>query len=406
MFKKLFVGSLVLTMVFVVVAGAQEKGKVSVKTKAAKKAVLIKAPIAKPVVNKPQVKAIKPEISSKEQEDTIGDLKEDTNKAIADLKAQIDSVKADNSDVKVGSTIFFRWQKWLQNGTASNVNNFDIDRAYLDFKKKLSGGASARVTLDVARITGAARQNLFDYLKYAYIEVPLNIPSEIKLIPLTVTAKIGLQHTVWIDWADKIMDLRYIAKSLVDNEGVMSSSDFGVGALGTVSIAGLPDIEYQGTFLNGSGYATNETDSKKDLGLRINSTVADLGNYGKVIIGAFGNIKGATSSDFGGTTKQVGILTALKGDNGTAYAEYLRGTRITGYSIGGKYMFLPGVWAFARADNYDPSTLSSNNEISRNFYGLTYDWSKDVKVAADVQTSQTGSGVQTSIFYLHMLTVL
>ena len=395
MFKKACIGSLIVMTVFAMVVGAQERGKVKPR-KAVSKPAAVKAP----------VKAVKTPVLSENLEDKLGDMKEDTNKAIADLKSQIDVVKADNNDVKVGSTIFFRWQKWLQNGTTSNVNNFDIDRAYLDFRKKLSGGASARVTLDVARITGAGRQNLFDYLKYAYVEVPLGIPANIQLVPFTATAKLGLQHTIWIDWADKIMDLRYIAKSLVDNEGVMSSSDFGVGALGTISIAGLPDFEYQGTLMNGSGYATNETDSKKDLGLRINSTVADLGENGKVIVGAFGNIKGATSSAFGGTTKQVGLLTALKGDKGVVYAEYLKGTAIGGYSVGGKYMFLPGVWAFLRADNYDPSTLASNNEISRSFYGLTYDWSKDVKVAADVQTMQTGSGPVTSIFYLHMMTAL
>ena len=69
-------------------------------------------------------------------------------------------------------------------------------------------------------------------------------------------------------------------------------------------------------------------------------------------------------------------------------------------------MFLPGTWVFARATNYDPDTTKASNEINRNFYGLTHDWSKDVKLAADVQTAPTGSGAVSSTFYPHSLVSL
>jgi hypothetical protein len=336
------------------------------------------------------------------EEDKLTDLKEETNLALKDLKEQVDKVKSDNKDAKVGATIFFRWQN-AEN--SSTPNNFDVDRAYVDIRKKLDGGASGRVTLDVKRITGTTSGNLFDYLKYAYVELPLNV-SAVQLVPFDLTAKVGLQHTAWIDWADKIMDQRYIYKGLIDNEGVMSSSDFGLAVLGKVSVAGLPEIEYQGTLINGSGYATNEANKQKDVGLRLSSTVYDAGEMGKVIVGALANVKNFWTDDLDGATRQIDLLAAWKADNGVVYAEYLRGTGISGYSAGGKYMFLPGTWAFARATNYDPDTTKASNEINRNFYGLTYDWSNDVKLAADVQTAQTGNGAVASTFYLHSLVSL
>src|SRR3989339_794884 len=122
---------------------------------------------------------------------------------------------AEPKELKVGATIYFRWQKYLQNG-GSAVNNFDLDRAYIDFRKEMDKGATGRLTLDISRIPGASKQNLFDYIKYAYVEMPLGMTN----------LKLGLQQTVWIDWADKLLNLRWIAKSLIDNEGVMSSADF------------------------------------------------------------------------------------------------------------------------------------------------------------------------------------
>jgi hypothetical protein len=197
------------------------------------------------------------------------------------------------------------------------------------------------------------------------------------------------------------MDIRFIAKSLVDNEGIMSSSDFGAGALGKISIAGLPEIDYHATVINGSGYATNEGDSKKDLGLRLNSTVADLGELGTIVVGALANIKGASSGDLDGSTKQLGLLAAWKTENSVLYGEYIKGTKINGLSLGGKHQLFPGIWAFYRTDNYDPSATASNDEKKKSFYGVTYDWSKDVKLALDMQNSQTGSGSTTSILYAH-----
>lgn len=397
---------------------AQTKGKKAVKAPAkviAKKAPVKKAPLK--TVPKPALKTDLDESLAPTEDEKLADLKEELNGAVKNLKVQLDGVKSDNGDAKVGSVIFFQWQKYTQNAGASNYNNFDVTRAYLDFKKKLDGGASARVTLDVRRLDTTVvggtdpnkkTQNLFDYLKYAYIEKPVPVPAMLQPIPYTLTAKIGLQHTAWIDWADKILNARFIAKTLLDNEGVMSSSDFGLGALGMVSVSGLPEVEYHATLLNGAGYAKPESDARKDLGLRVNSTVYQDEKLGSVIVGLFGTMVGVKSdgSTDNSTKKQATAILALKNEIYAANIEYLYGTNISGYSLGGTFLINPGWTLLARIDNYDPARSASNNEIDRSIYGLIYDWGKDVRVAADLQNSKTGTGATTSIFYLHsMITI-
>ena len=219
--------------------------------------------------------------TTKTDEDKIADLKEETNKALTLLKAQIDTVKSDNSDAKIGGNIFFQWSRITQNNTKLVPNSFDVTRAYLNFTKKLAGESSMRITLDVKRVSDDVKnQNLFDYLKYAYFQTPLPV-SALQFVPFNLNAKVGLQQNAWIDWDEGIMGMRYIMKSFLDDEGVMSSSDFGIGANGKVSLpAGVPEIEYNAVLSNGSGYATNEGDAKKALTVRVNSTVyrgPDLG---------------------------------------------------------------------------------------------------------------------------------
>ncbi|MFH1390035.1 MAG: hypothetical protein ABIH56_04880 [Candidatus Margulisiibacteriota bacterium] len=352
-----------------------------------------------------------------EASDELVDLKEETNAALASLKNELVAVKADNKDIKVSSVVFFHWQKYTQNAGSSNYNQFDVSRAYLDFKKKLADEASARVTLDVRRLdttssTGTdpnkKTQNLFDYLKYAYLEKPVPVPGYLQPVPYTLTAKIGLQHTAWIDWADKMLNARFIAKTLLDNEGVMSSSDFGLGALGKISVSGFSDVEYHATMLNGSGYSKPESDARKDIGLRLNSTVYSDSNIGSVVVGLFGNLAGVKTdgSMDSHTKKQTVALVGIKNQMVSVGVEYLYGTNISGYSLGGTFLVNPGWTLLARIDNYDPSRSAGNNEINRSIYGLIYDWGKDVKLAADIQSARTGTGATTSIFYLHsMITI-
>lgn len=392
MLKKTVVLLAVLMVVSACAAQAAEK-----KGKPAAKPVAVKVASSEPVAVQSYVSKTSDDEKLSEQ---LADQREEINKALADLKAQINKTSNDNSDAKVGGVVYFHWTRPILNA-GSTVNNFGIDRAYLDFKKNLDAGASVRVTLDISQISGASKQNLFDYLKYAYFDLPLNV-SAIQFIPFSMTTRIGLQQTVWIDWADKMLNLRYIAKSLLDNEGVMSSADFGVGAAGKFTLGSMPEIEYQGTLLNGAGYSASENNVQKDVGLRLNSTVFSSDNLGNVIVGVFGNVKNAYGYQLDGTSRQAGGMLGWKNDYATVYGEYVggigigAGTSISGGSMGAKYEVLSGINLFVRADSYNPDMTKPNDQIDRSFYGVTYDWGKDVKLALDMQTVTGAAAASTS----------
>jgi hypothetical protein len=222
---------------------------------------------------------------------------------------------------------------------------------------------------------------------------------------------------MWIDWADKQLGLRFIAKSLLDNESVMSSADFGLGALGNFTLPFMPEIEYHATVLNGTGYATNESNSQKAVAARLNSTVWQSETWGKLLLAVYGNAEGVGSSlDFGNSNNQGGLGVSYQHDAGRVFLEGLTGMKsnsyISGYSLGGVLSvgslveFLSGYNLFARVDSYVPNTNASNNERKKSFYGVTYDWGKDVKFSLDMQNAQTGSGAITSILYLHSMITL
>lgn len=384
--------------------------KTTVKKTARKKPAAVKpAPVVvKPAAAAPQVAAPQ---AAPVAEESVSDLKDDMNKGFASLKSQLDTVKSDNGDAKVGGTIFFQWSRITQNNTKLTPNAFDITRAYLNFTKKLDGGSSMRITLDVKRVSDDVKnQNLFDYLKYAYFETPLTV-SALQVVPFNMNAKVGLQQNAWIDWDEGIMGMRYIMKSFLDDEGLMSSSDFGVGVNGKVTPAGLPEIEYNTTLVNGAGYATSETDAKKAFVMRVNSTVYEDPTWGKFIIGVFGNIASLNPGDltYNGSAKQAGTTVALKGDWGMTYLEYVTGSnsgkKIGGYSgqlvVNAAPIGVAALNAFYRLDYYQPNTATTSTDINKSFYGLTYDWNKDIKLAADFQNAQTGSGATTTTFYLN-----
>ncbi len=407
MLEKKTVSNLVLiALSLTLVCGSMASAQTAKKAKRVEKVPVVSSTEVK-------VKSDKPAQVSEE----LADYKDEVNAAIGDLKSQLDKVKSDNSDAKVSGTLFFRWQKYISQNTATAPNNFDIDRAYIDVKKNLAGDASMRFTLDVSRLdttkldTNKKSQNLFEFLKYAYVDLPVAIPANLQVVPASLSLRLGQQTTAWIDWADKMLGQRWIAKSLLDNEGVMSSADLGVGALGTVTLAGLP-VDYQATAVNGSGYKAAETDAKKSLGLRLTSTVVDSPDYGKLIASAFYNEDGVTSSNLAGGNSFMAAELGLKNDTLTVYYEYLNGTlstNINGYSTGLLYNVMPRWNAFCRFDRYDPNVFKANDQIDRTFYGITFDWTKDVKIAADVQNAIYGSaassnaGMTNSVFYLHTL---
>jgi hypothetical protein len=60
--------------------------------------------------------------------------------------------------------------------------------------------------------------------------------------------------------------------------------------------------------------------------------------------------------------------------------------------------------AFVRADVYSPTMNLANTDVKDNFYGIIWNVNKDMRIALDHQTSQTGSAAQSGTLYVHMET--
>lgn len=349
-------------------------------------------------------------------DDQLAEMQEETNKALAELKNQIEMVKTDNGDARVGGVIRFEWTKRVEPVSATAFNKFDITRAYLDFRKKLSAGAAARITLDVDRlpkgIAGSAealasRQNLFDYIKYAYVDLPVTMPVG---VPVSLTGIIGLQHTPWIDWSGKIWRFENIRPAFADahKNSIGSSADFGLGVKGQLVFSGIPEIEYHATVLNGTGYRAAESGSAKDMALRLNSDVAKT-DWGTVVLGAYAGTKNGLFAGSSAQTTQSGVLLALKNaDFGNVYVETQTDTKsgknINGYSLGG-FLYpapeiVPGAGLLARYDMYDEDTSRTDRQTKTTVVGAFYDWGKNVCLSLDLTSAQvqTAAEVKTAAF--------
>ncbi len=299
---------------------------------------------------------------------------------------------------KIGGEIYF--------GNDTTTNNYDIQRAYLTYTDKFGSTASMRVTLDVARQNSI--QPLGSILKYAYVEMPVDISS--LDIPVSLSVKLGLQQTAWIDYAAKIWGNAYLSRVFVDNEGLMPAADFGVGTTGKMNIAGLPEMEYAATLTNGSGYRSMDTNTAKDFGVRLNSDICKDEAGTTLKLGVYGNWKNQFVITDNNSKNAGAMLAFVNKKWGTIYGEYLRGTNLTGYSVGGfMYLFadssnfMSSYSIIGRIDRFDPSMSTANDDISRNVLGVSYDWGTNIKLAYDYQTSQIGAGSQSSKYSFHSL---
>ena len=158
------------------------------------------------------------------------------------------------ADTQVGGEVYpFFTADITDNGDGKGYNSFDLSRVYLTVKSKLSKEVSVRITADVDKMDGSAREL---YLKYAYLDWNVS-----KVIPYS-TVRFGLQQTGWIDYMNKIWGRRYVAKTLMDQYKALSSADYGISHL-----VKFPNGYGHGAIqiLQGPGYKGEEENRYKDV---------------------------------------------------------------------------------------------------------------------------------------------
>jgi len=103
-----------------------------------------------------------------------------------------------------------------------HTNNFDVTRAYVNVLGRFANGISTRVTTDVYRL--APDNSLQIRLKYAYVAWTPTGSS--------LTYKLGLIHTPFVDWEEALWDYRMQGTGALDRNGYLTSADFGAGVDG------------------------------------------------------------------------------------------------------------------------------------------------------------------------------
>ena len=153
---------------------------------------------------------------------------------------------------------------------ARSANRFEIERAYLTVRGRLSERASIRVTADVYQQRDTARDEYYSgwaiRAKYAFLQYELltsDHPSGFE-----ADARLGMLHTVVINHEQSFWP-RWISNVGLERAGFFSSAD--VGAAVTVGFPRRLGGLYA-TVTNGPGYQSRETDRFKDAAIRLTMT--------------------------------------------------------------------------------------------------------------------------------------
>jgi hypothetical protein len=160
------------------------------------------------------------------------------------------------AETTVGGRIYASYSFDLSEG-AEYFNEFDVDRAYIDVKSKVTDRVNVRITTDVGRLAdGEADAKVRSYLKYAYLEVKDVAPG--------VKVRVGMAGLGLIATHENFWGHRWVEKSFTDRNKLHSSSDIGLHAIGAHG-----QLSWQGGLVNGSGYGNQEDDASKKAQLQV-----------------------------------------------------------------------------------------------------------------------------------------
>jgi hypothetical protein len=299
--------------------------------------------------------------------------------AASPLSAQSQNPQA--PQLTVGGLVYgqylYQLNDSLDAGGASvgHQNQFSIQRAYLNFLGRFSGGLATRVTTDIAP-TGAGNQTV--RLKYAFLAWT---PTGSNL-----TYKFGLVQTPYIDWEETLWDYRMQGPIPVDRIGYMSSADVGAGVDGRWN---NEQVNAQFLFFNGEGYSQGTGDNHKDAGARVSVRVAqtnDASRTGGLRITGYAGVGKAT----GGTDRNRFIGTAsyktqtviLAGEYVSTKDDVITGSILSAFGV---YRFKGSkAAAIGRVDVHDPDTDTPDNKQTRVIAGLSYQAHSNLRLLADV----------------------
>jgi hypothetical protein len=170
----------------------------------------------------------------------------------------------DTPSIRVGMLLFADYTLQTSpdaNDSEGNVihpNSFNIGRSYINVTGNLNHIVAFRITPDIARETNPASSLNGSYefrIKYAYAQFNFD-----DWMPKGSYARLGIQQTPWLDFAEGIYRYRFQGTMFVEREGFFNSADGGASFhLQLPSNYG----DVHGGVFNGEGYNRAEANDQK-----------------------------------------------------------------------------------------------------------------------------------------------
>jgi hypothetical protein len=175
----------------------------------------------------------------------------------------------DKPVVKLGFTMFTDYTytdsptSKNADGSEFNPNAFNLSRAYLNVTGQIHHLLAFRITTDVTRETGTGSSlngSLTVRLKYGFAQLNLD-----DWTTKGSWVRFGLQQTPYIDYAEGVYRYRFQSPIMVDRDGFLTSSDFGLS-----SHLNFPNNygDVHVGFYNGDGYNKAEANDQKGFQVR------------------------------------------------------------------------------------------------------------------------------------------
>lgn len=167
-------------------------------------------------------------------------------------------------EVRVSGLFFGSWSMDLGPGAAS-ANEFEVGRAYLNFRGQTSERVSFRVTTDAIR---EDNKELEVRLKYAFVAYQL--PES----PIAI--QFGQTRTPVLELEEDLWEHRIQGSVPADRLGYMKTSDLGLSATGAWGEG--ERLQLMAGVYNGESWSRGEVDSGKDFMARATVRLASSGD--------------------------------------------------------------------------------------------------------------------------------
>ena len=310
--------------------------------------------------------------------------------AVATFAVSATALAAQNAPqappVTVGGVVYTQYQ---YTDAAVHTNTFDVTRAYVNVLGRFSNGITTRLTTD---IIPSAATNQVIRLKYAFAAWTPTGSS--------LTYKLGMIHTPWVDFEETLWDYRMQGTIAVDRNPIggpstMTASDIGVGVDGHWN---GERINGQFVIVNGEGYSGGTGDFRKDVEARVSVRVQptnDNSRVGGLRVSGYAGI-GKVTGTGADRNRYLGMLSyrtlqyTLAGEFVSVKNGAVTGSIISAFGV--YHLTRSKAAVIARVDIVDPDKNVGNNKNTRIIAGASYQLSPNVRLLADLDRLSFESG--------------